>query len=328
MNILKISLLLALICSYSGFISCQNLSKSSPPIAAPPGSIDGEFVEPETIEFKSTTDRFQFLTLLPTVVNECSGMEFINGDLWTLNDGGSTASVYQISGEDDQLRHQITIQDAVNTDWEEMAVNEEYMYIGNFGNNYGMRKDLVVYMVSMEGINKDSESATIAKTIEFEFVDQTEFRHTANKHNFDCEAMIAYNDLIYLFSKNRGDNQCTIYSLDPSKSDAKQKAQAVSTFDTKGQVTGADLNEDTGVLALLGYVYKPEDRSVHPFLYLLYDFPDNNFFAGKHKHIDLGIEEQTEGITFVDANTLYIASEAESGGQGKLFQFDISGLIE
>lgn len=327
--IYKIGLLFLAAFIYSNFTSCQQLPDRVKVQPEPsPEFVEGELELAELVDSRSVTDRLKMITKLPVEVNECSGFELVDDGFWTLNDSGSPASIYKVSDKTDQLEHQISISSAENTDWEELASNDEYLFIGNFGNNYGMRKNLMVYAVSLEGVNKDSEAIELSSTLEFEFADQTEFRHTANKHNFDCEAMIASDDQLYLFSKNRGDNQCTIYSLDLKKSGEKQKAQPLSTFDTKGQVTAADYHEESGVLALLGYVYKPSDGSMHPFLYLFYDFPDNNFFKGKHKRIDLGIMDQTEGLSFVDASTLYIAAEAESGGQGNLYQFDISGLIE
>jgi len=326
--IVKISFLFTLAFSYSGMISCQQLQKKvSDPEQVKPVFTEGELTFSNNPDPRSVTDRLSLLTKLPVEVNECSGLEYINGEFWTLNDSGSPASIYKVSSKEDKLLHVLPIVKAENTDWEELAANEEYMYVGNFGNNYGMRKNLKIYSISMEGVNEESESVNLSSTIEFEFADQTVFRHTDNKHNFDCEAMVAIENKLYLFSKNRGDNQCTIYSLDPTIAE-KQKAEPISTFNTKGQVTAADYNEDTGVLALLGYVYKPADASMHPFLYLFYDFPDNNFFGGRHLHIDLGIQEQAEGLTFVDENTLYIGCEAESGGQGDLYQFDISGMLE
>jgi len=324
----KICFLFLLAISYSGFLSCQQLPKQNKTESVEPVLTEGELEFADLVDSRSITDRLKFVTKLPVEVNECSGLEFIHGDLWTLNDSGSPSTLYQIDKADDKLVHQIAVQPAVNTDWEELTASEDQLFIGNFGNNYGMRKDLAVYVVSLEHINQQTTSAETVATIEFEFEDQTEFRHINNKHNFDCEAMVSFNNQLYLFSKNRGDNQCSIYALDLENSDVKQTAKSIATFDTKGQVTAADYDEETGVLALLGYVYKPADGSMHPFIYLFYDFPDHNFFSGQHKRFDLGIQDQAEGLSFIDNNMLLIACEAESGGQGNLFQFDISGLIQ
>ncbi len=326
--LIKIILLTGLAISNSSLISCQHLPNRSKAVEEVlPEFTEGELKMVDTPNPRSVIDRLELLTKLPSEVNECSGLEIINGALWTLNDSGSPSSIYKVDNKASKLLHEISVKPAENLDWEELAANEEYLYVGNFGNNYGMRKNLMVYAVSLLDVNEESTTIKPTSTYEFEYSNQTEFRHANNKHNFDCEAMIAKEDRLYLFSKNRGDNQCTIYSLDLNQSDEKQKIQPVSTFDTKGQVTAADYNEESGVLALLGYVYKPADGSMHPFLYLFYDFSDDNFFSGRSKRFDLGIMEQTEGLSFKDVNTLYIASEAESGGQGNLYQFDISGLL-
>ena len=49
-------------------------------------------------------------------------------------------------GEPKQVRT-IKIDNAKNDDWEELAEDDEFIYIGDFGNNNGKRKNLCIYII-------------------------------------------------------------------------------------------------------------------------------------------------------------------------------------
>ncbi len=94
-----------------------------------------------------------------------------------------------------------------------------------------------------------------------------------DSNNFDCESMIAGNDHLYLFSKNRGDQQSKLYSI--PKEPGTYAAKLIDSFDSRGLITGAALDLETNMLALVGYTYK----SWQPFIWLLYDFENEDFFS-------------------------------------------------
>ena len=100
-----------------------------------------------------------FITSLPRVLNETSGLIFYKGLLWTINDSGGKNVVYgfDFNGE---IQHEIEIKDAKNNDWEEIAQDEKHIYIGDFGNNNGMRKDLKIYKIKKKDIGKKATKSS------------------------------------------------------------------------------------------------------------------------------------------------------------------------
>jgi hypothetical protein len=254
----------------------------------------------------------QVLTILPEEVIESSGLVYYNEQLWTHNDGVGDNRIYQVSQNTPDILDSIAITQSSNVDWEDIAQDATHLYIGDFGNNAGNRKDLTIYKFPKNNFDGSID------TISFSFADQTNFEGPSNGHDFDCEAMIISGDSIYLFSKNHFNQQCRLYHL--PKTGGQYSAKLKSTFDTQGMITGADVDTSTNTLCLLGYQRKP-DRFT-PFVWIFSDFSGTNYFEGTAIRIDLAIEEQTEGIAAKTDGQFFISSENLNGSRGQLFLFD------
>ncbi len=252
---------------------------------------------------------------LPETVRETSGLLFINDKLWTFNDSGGTAELFAIDTATAQVVQIVSISNALNIDWEGIALDDNYIYIGDFGNNAGVRKDLVIYRISKHGIPLTGNASLSAEKISFSYPDQNTFERS-RAHNFDCEAMIAAGNNLFLFSKNRGDSKTKLYSL--PKSPGTHIADLIETFDTKGLITGADYNEDLNEIILTGYT----NNTYLPFLWLLFDFEDHDFFSGNKRRIDLVnlITTQVEGITYVNGRNAYISAERSQTFSARVFK--------
>lgn len=264
-------------------------------------------------------------TTLPTAITESSGLATVNQQIWTHNDSGNKAELYQVNTAAEELIHTIHINDAHNRDWEDLAIDDAYLYIGDFGNNGGNRQDLQIYKIARSQVNTNVSDADITQTLSFHFEDQTTFDNEAYQHDFDCEAMIAHQNSLYLFSKNHKSQDCNLYRL--SKTDSMGVAMKIDSFDTRGTITAADYQQDSNVLALLGYEFIEGD-DMPAFLWLFYDFAGADFFQGKSAYVDLKLNSQAEGITFTDSLEVLISTEAENGGKGKLYSLDISAYVE
>ena len=263
------------------------------------------------------------LTKIDATVNESSGLAFINNKLWTHNDSGNPPHLFQLDIKQPVLTQTKVLHDAINIDWEELAIDDSTLFIGDFGNNGGNRQDLKIYLVPLE--NFDHDTLKYQKAISFKYEDQNRFDHESYQHNFDCEGMISLNDQLYLFSKNHLNTQSSIYQI--AKNDQSGIATKKATFNTKGVITAADLSSDEKVLALLGYKYLEGDI-FKSFLWLFYNFEGDDFFGGEHQFIDLLLEEQAEGVVIQDQRLLLISTEAEKGGQGGLWNLDIAGYLK
>ena len=244
-----------------------------------------------------------------TVLNEASSMLQTDGKWFSQNDSGNPADIFQIApGSSCQLVKTTRISNFTNEDWEELAADDLYVYIGDFGNNNGNRTNLRILKVRKSVLyHPDSLNIKVEK-LAFSYPDQTVFS-SSNTHNFDCEAMIFLNGRLHLFSKNRGNDYTKHYSLNPSL--PVQTAVLHDSLYTGGWITGASVRSDGKVLALLGH---EKGGSLTVFAWLLFGFPENQFFNGNRRKIDFGnllSVGQAEGIGFLNQDSLLISNEKQ-----------------
>ena len=258
-----------------------------------------------------------FVFELPQQVKETSGLLFFNGKLWTFNDSGGSAVLYAIDTTNGAVVQQITVSNVTNDDWEDITMDNQYIYIGDFGNNDGTRDNLVIYKILKSSIPINGNSSVQATSIRFTYEDQKSFVKSKN-HNFDCEAVIAAGDSLFLFTKNRLDQHCHIYSLPkiPGNYQAKRKDR----FNTNGLVTGADYNSETNQIILTGYT----QQTYVPFLWFLFDFQGNDFFKGNKRRIELAnlFTTQIEGVSYYAPFKAFITAEKSPTFSARTFKID------
>jgi len=264
-------------------------------------------------------------TILPESLAECSGIESFSSGLWIHNDAGNEDKIYLIDSTNGAILQSVIIATGDNIDWEEFAEDEEYLYLGDFGNNTGNRTDLRIYKINKSDL---SNNVVNAETIDFTYSDQVDFSANENDNDYDCEAFIFYNDKLHLFSKNWVNNQTKHYTL--STSPGTHIAELKETYNVAGLITGADISED-GTIALIGYT----EIGVN-FMWLLFDYQDDDFFSGNKRRVSLGTgltNSQTEGITFTGNGYGYVCSERfkisdQVSFPQKLLSFSISQWID
>jgi hypothetical protein len=244
---------------------------------------------------------------------EISGIQIINNQLWSHNDGGNANALFKINNTTGDCSNSKTI-NASNIDWEDITQDSTHIYIGDFGNNVGNRQNLKIIKIPKDSLQFGLQPIA-NKIINFTYSDQQIFTSN-NTTNFDCEAMLHFNNKLYVFTKNWGNHKTQLYQLDTDSTNAT--AQLIDSFDCKGLITGADIYQNT--IVLLGY-----DTNGASFAWLLWDYQNNNFFKGHKRRIDFGLSGgQCEAITFVDSNTLLIANENFSIFKNRLARFDFS----
>ena len=243
--------------------------------------------------------------LLPDEVDETSGLVFLNGKLWTINDSGGLPALYAFDTVTGNITQRVTIANATNIDWESLADDGTYIYIGDFGNNSGNRDNLAIYKVKKSDIPSTGNATIDSEKITFTYSDYSGKIEKKRENNFDCEAFIATGDSLYLFSKNHGNQKTKLYRLPKTPGDFV--AEHITTFNTAGLVTGADINTESNEITLVGYV----NNEWTPFSWLLFDFHDNNFFSGNKRRIDFLniIATQTEAVVYTIGKNEVITSE-------------------
>ncbi|MEM1214637.1 MAG: T9SS type A sorting domain-containing protein [Bacteroidota bacterium] len=140
------------------------------------------------------------ITELPETVRETSGLLFRNGVLITHNDSGGEPVLYALDTLTGDVTREVRITNASNVDWEDLAADANYLYIGDFGNNVGNRTDLRIYRVPWSLY--ETQDTVLADTIAFAYAEQTDFSDQYLQHRFDAEALIVVNDSLHLHTKN------------------------------------------------------------------------------------------------------------------------------
>ncbi|MCF6342260.1 MAG: hypothetical protein L3J31_05580 [Bacteroidales bacterium] len=255
--------------------------------------------------YKLTVYNPPFKYLLPDEVNETSGLIFFRDGLWTINDSGNDPILYRLDTVTGEVVQRITIGGAGNRDWEDLAQDDQYIYIGDFGNNSGSRKLLDIYRIRKEAVPYKGDAEIKSEKIVFQYPDYKGRPEQKKQTNFDCEAFVVIGDSIHLFSKNWGDQQSKHYRI--PKIPGNYVAELLFTFDAKGLITAAGYNAQTNQLVLLGYT----KNEWVPFIWLLFDFHDQDFFAGNKRRIDMLniVATQTEGICFTRKHGGVLTSE-------------------
>jgi hypothetical protein len=256
---------------------------------------------------------------LPKELTENSGLLEMDEDLYVgLNDGGDHPNLYLFSLKRRSATRIIKIKNAQNVDWEDLTMDDVYVYIGDTGNNDGTRTDLTIYRVSKDDLRKKDEAE--AEKITYSYNTQTKFS-SSSKNNFDCEAMICNGDSLYLFSKNRGNKKTDLYSL--PKAPGNYKAMHTGQFEAMGLITSAAYRKtaDKSELVLLGYDNK--GKSYNGFMIYFPAVNGNHFLSGVSKRVDFNTSLQIESVIFHDEKQVYISNEESGGNAGLIYKADL-----
>jgi hypothetical protein len=260
---------------------------------------------------------------LDTILKETSSLTQSDSLFWTSNDNTDKA-LYAINNKG-VIQNKIQLKNVTNTDWEEIAQDNDYFYIGDFGNNaFGNRKDLHILRVEKQSFSQNNPKID---TLSFSYSNQTDFTKTkSNATNFDCEAFILAGDDIYLFTKQWKEKRTSVYVI--PKIPGKHVAQLKESYDVKGLITSATYLPEKKLLVLAGY-----SRFLSPFIYLFYDYNGSGFFSGNKRKINIALPfHQMEGISTQDGLHYYLTNENFAKRPiinipQKLHQFDLSSFL-
>ena len=253
---------------------------------------------------------------LPTPINETSGLIYFNNQLITHTDSGNAPELYQISTTDGSVLRTVTLTNATNVDWEDLAQDDTYIYVGDIGNNNGNRTNLKIYRISKSDF--ESHASITAEVINYSYADQTDFTANPNSNDWDAEGFVIYDSQVLLFTKNWVSNQVNVYAF--PKTIGTHSANLVSNYNIGGLVTAADTIDNK--IYLTGY----SSATVTPFIAVVYDInisePDNmDVFAASSVHkfeSVLPFAHQVESVCYIDSvgddDRLYITNERFSVG--------------
>lgn len=240
------------------------------------------------------------IAVLNDSIKETSGLSFFENKLYTFNDSGNPAELYEIDKNSGKILQTLKIK-AENKDWEALTNDGKYFYIGDFGNNAGTREDLKILKVPFENSQLKNDSL---QTISFYYPEQKYFTPKNLSTDFDLEAMLYLNGKLHLFTKEWASKLTTHYILD-SNNFERQAAEKVETFDTGFVVTDSYYFDKK--LYLVGYTKKTE-----VYLMIFNESDPGIFFKQTPRKFYLGSAltvGQIEGIA-VNESGIYISGEA------------------
>ena len=260
---------------------------------------------------------------LPKKLKEVSGIVYSQKDnlFWTLEDSGNANKIYGLNIENGVIEKTITVENTPNVDWEEITKDlEGNLYIGDFGNNKNVRKDLCIYKISKKLLNQTN--VIPAYKISFSYPEQKDFPPKKTALFFDVEGFFEYKNNFYLFTKNRSkgfDGTVLLYKV-PNKAGYHQ-AVLMGKFKTCDNynhcaVTSAAISPDASKVVLLA----------HDKIVLLANFKEDNFLKGRQSQLKLNHFSQKEAICFKNNETLIIADEKTKKIGGNVYEVSLSTL--
>lgn len=275
-------------------------------------------------------------------INEMSGIvksRRRDNLFWVHNDSGDTARIFALDSEgrsvlptyskftnygDERIEGKEQWQGfpvlyAQANDWEDIAIDDKYIYIADTGNNVNDRRDLTIYLVSEIDPTASTRSAVI-KALPVAYPEQKEF--PPDEKNFDSESIFVDEGKVYLITKHRGGGftglgwaeGANLYRLDTAFTDKPNMLTRIDSHAALTAATGADLSPDGRTLAVISYTD----------LYLFRDPVDDKWFSeGQTRRfpLDKGVFRQVEAIAWENDDSLVIGNE-----QGDLFRIQVSTL--
>ncbi|HDZ05840.1 hypothetical protein LCGC14_0123240 [marine sediment metagenome] len=273
--------------------------------------------------YSTAQENVQTVGNLPDEIFETSGLIYFNGNLITHNDSGNEAVLYELDTVSLSIQRRVTISNITNIDWEAISQDEDYIYIGDFGNNVGTRTDLAVHRILKDDyLNSDTVTAT---TINFSYEDQNDFSNNGNS-DWDAEAFFVIDDTVIILTKQWKSLGSVAYEF--PKLPGTYVASRVGAVENVGLITDASYDLETNRLVVIGY-----SSILSPFVGIIESLNLNSVFDGFIQQ-SLGLNFiQAEGLTQTSSSSYFFSSEYYSRqtptieSPSRLFSFQIPDVV-
>lgn len=254
----------------------------------------------------------QVFTFQDKAISESSGLaasQRYPGLLWTHNDSMNPAQAFLVNAQG-QTVVTCNITKAENLDWEDIALagngKDAWLYVGDIGDNFGIRAVLQIYRLREPKINPDKTGQVVdAKPVESMGLEYPDGAH-------DAESLLATpSGLIYILSKSKDGKSRLYVTPEPYKADSRQILKFVGEVDVFAQgksprATSAEFSPDGKRLAVTTYKELYEWKLPTP------------FDCGKLGAIAPVVRAlpplpQCEGVCYsADGTRIYVSSEKEN----------------
>ncbi len=206
---------------------------------------------------------------------------------------------------------------AAHIDYEDIAVEDSTLYLGDIGNNGNARRDLGIYVLP-EPFYYDRRTRPITH-LPIKYPDQNAF--PAETWHFDAEGLFVDDGTLYVLTKHRKGQQIDglergtkLYRLDTEHPHRMNTLTLVDRHDTIPPPTAAALSPSGDRLAVLGYasvwLFPRPERKQGSSSGLRPD-DDTHWLSTEPRRIALPADRtlQAEAVTWDDSQTLRITNE-------------------
>lgn len=244
---------------------------------------------------------------LPPEINEASGLVIEGREMIWNNDSGDGPHLYTTDLGGRLLRTDTL--DARASDYEDICSDEAgLIYVGDFGNNLGKRTHQTIYRYDRQHELTDS--------IVYTYPGQDGSGRQAD-NNYDCEALVAENGILHLFTKDMLFGERAFYVKHfrlPSKPGTYEAQLVDSLYLPRRVVTGAALDRKKRELYLVAYNFKkllgfwPSSAAS---LVKVSGYAGDRYFGGKVKRRNISCfwPTQHEAVALTD-RYVYVGAEA------------------
>ncbi|MBR1834584.1 MAG: T9SS type A sorting domain-containing protein [Bacteroidales bacterium] len=245
---------------------------------------------------------------MDSTLSGTSALIYWEGELWTSNDHGQMR-LFSLDTTTGATMDSIVC-GFQYFDMEEVTQDEHYFYFGDFGNsNASLRRDFYIYRMPKQSVGNGTCHVDTIRFTYYGYDPDGERSKGLPTTDYDCEAMVAVGDSLYLFTKQWTTQQTTCYAL--PKVPGSYTALPKFRLNVNGLITGAcyygyPSDEGQCVLALCGY-----SALAQPFVYVVYGFSGTDFTHSQRKKILYcnKIGWQTEAIATADGLHYWVTSE-------------------
>jgi hypothetical protein len=262
-------------------------------------------------------------------IDEMSGLARSPGrsnTFWVHNDSGDSARIFAITedgksilptyskftsygDEPEKGKEQwqgFEVLNAKNIDWEDIAADENYLYIADTGNNFNKRRDLGIYLISKIDPTASTRSAVI-EHLPVAYPEQS--GSSAREKHFDAESLFVDHGTIYLITKHRSgllgldyERGANLYRLDTRFTDKPNMLHQIDSNAAIFAATGADLSPDGKTLAVI---------SLEALWLFARPSSGDQWLSAPAKRypFDRKVLKVVEAITWIDNDTLLLGNE-------------------
>ncbi len=189
-------------------------------------------------------------------ISECSGIVRLDGAWYVHNDRGHAPVLYRSAELDFAQPEVLPLAGAQSVDWEDIAVLDGDLLIGDIGDNDRERDHLVLYRARYEA-GADGEAAAEGLAGSLRLVAAYPYRYPDGPH--DAEALAVIDGVVHVITKERGEKETIVYRFDELRDAATlgpgevnvPRRVATLALGPRERVTAADYHAASGTVAVL-----------------------------------------------------------------------------